>query len=558
MGADGIELHTGLCTELRLVRLNGIPRARNMEVHRLLAAAEALGHRPTDRPTDLAIEGLLRQAVGCLGDGPEADAAARTFGLLPKLKMAKAADRRIAAARAQCVAVETFRKSYEPVLIEQIAAEIVGLLSKREPTPIVPTPPAPGPAPTSLFAHEHHVADVLRIAHANADWDLVEGIYRQCVAIALDHDSHFMPDELPNSLAQAFGRISANYHRREEELILHGLGILGNAEHANKISPALFKQLYTDERLDRFVQYGTTPDGREFRRRPHPFETLVETARRYRDLNQLRGVLADLPTSCILGGSLNYGRYFSVRGAGELLAASNVDIMIVIPDFSWMDEVLSGVSTLHGCAQASLTTLEQRARVWREHGLDDGHTVFTQRLLMWPDDPDPVMSWAPNRGEYAIDLRIVSAAVLDWILVADNPKLTANAAGNSRSVRDFCQQDRATEDHQRGFSGRNLRTKLEVDEVEGSLLRSHRVYSIHHDRYYPGSFQNLILPRFNKRWDNAPIGGKLETFRWKIIERLRYELRDEPYEVLRVSLSHPRSDGFAPHILTSIDSVDTL
>lgn len=138
------------------------------------------------------------------------------------------------------------------------------------------------------------------------------------------------------------------------------------------------------------------------------------------------------------------------------------------------------------------------------------------------------MSWAPNPGQYAIDLRLISAQVLDWILISDNPKLTAASAGNSRSVRDFCEQDRNTEDHQRSFSGRNLRTRLDVDEIGGSPLHTHRGYSIQDDRCYPGSVQNLILPRFNKRWDNAPISGKLEAFRWKILERLRPELRDQP------------------------------
>jgi hypothetical protein len=560
MGARASASHSELCVDLRQVRLYGIPRARTAEVPALLSAAELLGHVAPELPLDLAIEALLRQAVGCLGDGPEADAASRTFGLQHGLKMAKAADRRRSAARAQGVSVETFRKGYEPVLIEQMAAEIVGHLSRRESgerTPSMRTT-EPRSAADQPFSHEQHVSDILRTAHANADWDLVEGIYRQCTAIARDHDSHYLPDALPSSLAKAFGRISENYHRREEELIVHGLGILGNAEHAVKVDSALFNRLYSDDRFGRFAQYDMPEDGRAFQRRPRPFETLVETARRYRDINQLQDVLNDLPTSGVLGGSLNYGRYFSVRGAHGDLSASNVDVMIVTPDFGWMDEVLSGVSTLPGCSRESMTIMEHRARVWRDHGLDDGHTVFTQRLLMWCDEQDPVMSWAPNPGRYAIDLRLVSAQVLDWILIADNPKLTAASAGNSRSVRDFCQLDRGTEDHQRSFSGRNLRSRLEVDEIGGSPLRTHRVYSIHEDRYFPGSFQNLVLPRFNKRWDNAPIGGKLETFRWKILERLRSERRDQPYEVHRVSLSHTRSEAFAPHILDLTDNADAL
>lgn len=567
MGADGANRHAGLCADLRKLRLQGVPKARTLDIPWLLSAATELGYRAPDTSIDLAVESLLRDAVTRLGESREAISAARSFGLTPGHKLWKPADRRRAAAQAQGVSVETFRKSYEIALIDQLATEILAMLNTLPPSEQPDTePPETGPrtvdpvvgAPRRepIFSREHHVADVLRIAHANADWGLVEGVYRQCVAIAEDHDGRFMPDAIPAFFAEALGRISANYHDREEELILHGLGILGNAEQANKITPALFKQLYADDRFDRFVQYSAGGDPRRTQRRPCPFETLLETARRYRDMNQLQLALSDIPTSGVLGGSVNYGRYFSVRGSTGQQPGSNVDLMIVIEDYAQLDEAVSCIAQLPGSAPSSLSTLEQRARVWRENRLDDGSTMFSHRILMWSDEDDPVMVWAPNRGEYHMDLRIVSSSVLDWILVADNPILSASAAANSRSIRDFRQHETRREEHQRSFSGRNLRTKLDAVDVAGSLLRTHRVYSIQGGRYYPGYVQNLILPRFNKRWDELPIRGTLEAFRWKIIERLRHERRQHPYELLRVSLSHTRSEMFAPHILRAVDSAD--
>ena len=559
MGAENSERHTNLCADLKQLRLHGVPRSRALQLRHLLDAAESLGYQAPDVPLDLTIEALLRQAISRIGESPEAKAATFTFGLAPGMKMAKAADRRRSAARTQGVTVETFRKSYEPALIDQIATEIAGMLSGRD-TANRPLPEVeePRPIPKHTFVQGRHVPDLLRIAHANADWDLVEGVYRQCVAVAEDKIGRFMPNELPSSLAKAFGRISASYHRHEEDLILHGLAILANAEHADRIGPALFTKLYQDVRFDRFAPYRPVSSGQDSRRRPHPFETFVETARRYRDVNHLQSGLADLPTTCILGGSLNYGRYYSVRGATPGSTGSNVDIMLVLPDFGWMDEVLSGVSTLSSCSGASLTSLERRARLWRENDLDDGRTVFTHRLSMWTDTPDPLMTWAPNPGQYEINLRVASIEALEWLLVADNPKLTAGDSGHHRSIRDFCQSERSADGYLRSFSGRSRRMPLDVEKVDDSLLLTHGVYSIHENRYYPGSLQNLILPRFNKRWDNASIGSKLETFRWKIIERLRSERRDQPHEILRMSLAHTHADGFAPHILSSIDSVDLL
>jgi hypothetical protein len=88
------------------------------------------------------------------------------------------------------------------------------------------------------------------------------------------------------------------------------------------------------------------------------------------------------------------------------------------------------------------------------------------------------------------------------------------------------------------------------------MRESHAYYFDDEDRYYPGMFQNLILPQFQLRWNliGESIRRKLESFRWKIMERMRYERRLRPYELLLTSLSHTRSQMFAPHITWTADS----
>lgn len=126
-------------------------------------------------------------------------------------------------------------------------------------------------------------------------------------------------------------------------------------------------------------------------------------------------------------------------------------------------------------------------------------------------------------------------------------------------MREYCPAGAAAEGHQRSFSGRNLRHPQPADEVPGGLLRASRAYTIDGDdeRYYPGVLQNLVLPRFAQRWESVPINGRLTAFRWKAIERLRYERRLRPYELLRMSLAHTRSEMFAPHVLRSVDGADS-
>lgn len=541
--------HERLCAELRLLRVEGLSRARDLPIPHLADTAADLGHLDDGKPIGEALEGMLRAAVHRLGESREAQAVNQTFGLARGTKLWAASDRRRAAAQAQGVSVERFRKGYEPQLIAAMADEMLAMVAFAQSDKIQPTQP---PA----FTRELRVSEVMSAARKTADWDLVENMYRQCVDIAESENARYLPEGIVGFLAEAFGRIAANYYGREDELVLHALGILGNIDRSEMISAALFERLYSDRRFDRFRQYSAA-DG-AVHRRPLPFETLVETVRRYRDVNTLHHALAGVPSSGILGGSVNYGRFFSVRGMREQVSASDLDLMVVLPHFGLLDSAIEALRSIDAATPEDVSTMAERATTFADQGLDDGRTVFAHKITMWADRQDPVMAWAPNRGRYRLDLRFVSLDALDWLLVADTPKLNEGSAGRGRSVQEFCPLGSAPEDHQRNFSGRNLRSSHDTQELPGGLLRTSRVYTFDGDdeRYYPGVLQNLVLPRFAPRWEAVPINGRLEAFRWKVIERLRYERRRRPYELLRMTHAHTRSENFAPFVLRSLDSAD--
>ncbi|MGH3613809.1 MAG: hypothetical protein ACRDRK_14700 [Pseudonocardia sp.] len=549
--------YDSLCSELRLLRVEGLGKAREIHIPCLEDAASKLGHLDDNRPLRDGVEALLRAAVGRMGESREATAVRHTFGLVPGAILRNATDRRRAAAHAQSVGIDRFRKHYEPLLITAVAEEISALLTFAAAEETAAGSPREMPVHT-VFAGEQQVSVVMAQARATADWDLVEGVYRQCVDIAEDPHGTSMPRDVAGFLAETFGRISANYYGREDELVLHALGILGNIDRFETISAALFQRLYLDRRFDRFSRYSA---GGAPLRRPRPFESLVETARRFRDLNTVQRGLAGVPSTGILGGSLNYGRFFTVRGPWEQDTPSDVDVMVVLPDFGHLDAAAVGLRTVAVASSDDVRALADRARAFATQELDDGRTVFSHPVRMWAHHDDPLMAWAPNPGEYRLHLTFASLAVLDWILVADTAKLNGDSAGHSRSVREYSPHDTGAEDHQRSFSGRNLRLRREIQPVAGGVLRASRVYTIDADsgRYYPGVLQNLVLPRFSQRWGSGsvvPIRGRFEAFRWKIIERLRYERRLRPYEMLRMSLAHTRWEMFAPHVLRAVDSGD--
>lgn len=109
-------------------------------------------------------------------------------------------------------------------------------------------------------------------------------------------------------------------------------------------------------------------------------------------------------------------------------------------------------------------------------------------------------------------------------------------------------------DHQRAFDGRSLRLPLSEVEHASSFIREVAVFKVDEtERYFPGMFQNLILPQFDVRWGSTSFRKSIESFRWNMVDRLRYERRMRPHDFLRLSLSHTRSSVFAPHVVRSVD-----
>ncbi len=117
-----------LLDDLRLVREKGLGNLRRYGVPALHAACQLteLSTRQDQEPA--AVERLLRQAVETLGGGRSGEAAEYSLGLVTGTKLWNVTDRRKAAAKAQGVATETFRKTYETQLLQQVAEGVLAQL----------------------------------------------------------------------------------------------------------------------------------------------------------------------------------------------------------------------------------------------------------------------------------------------------------------------------------------------------------------------------------------------------------------------------------------------
>lgn len=121
-----------LVADLRLLRSRGLGCARQVALPALARAVNLSGNSSSATSADMQsgdIEALLRKVVPHLGGGREGQSAEYTFGLAQGTKLWTATDRRKAAAKAQGVSTDRFRKGYEPRIIEQLAEGILTELS---------------------------------------------------------------------------------------------------------------------------------------------------------------------------------------------------------------------------------------------------------------------------------------------------------------------------------------------------------------------------------------------------------------------------------------------
>ncbi|WP_052411161.1 hypothetical protein [Streptomyces sp. NRRL S-118] len=125
LGAQPFDVASVL-REVKMVRLEGVVRIRDLDLPLLRRAAVAVPGAVTDA-WPVEVENLLRAAVSRLGGGDLQEAAERTLGLAPGMRDRAAADRRRLAAEVYRLSVERFRKSQEEMVLGQIAEQVCWL-----------------------------------------------------------------------------------------------------------------------------------------------------------------------------------------------------------------------------------------------------------------------------------------------------------------------------------------------------------------------------------------------------------------------------------------------
>lgn len=388
---------------------------------------------------------------------------------------------------------------------------------------------------------------VLQETEPIADWSRVATVYNQCVDAIAD-PSLYLPGELSAFMAELLSRLSVPYFDKEQLFVADA--------HLNLDPHKTPNELYFDKRYEPLAAFRPV-EASAGRRRPTPFESIVETSRRLRDVGAVSSKLEPVSTGGILGGSLSYGRFYNVIGQREFGKGSDIDFYLVVESIDDIAQLLKSVQEVPGVSSLAVQATNTRLDEFRKFCEVESETpaVFSCKIPMWEEGSDSILQGIQVSQAYHMSLHIMSRDTSNLLLLVEHPKVTKERLSSELVVADFRETPANRADHQRSFAGRNARFEIESTTFMSSHVRKTRAFYIDNaDNFYPGMFQNLVLPAFDVRWSKPAFKREVESFRWKMVERLRFERNSRPDELLRLSLAHTRCEVFSPHVVRALNA----
>ncbi|MGH2975628.1 MAG: hypothetical protein ACRDLL_12275 [Solirubrobacterales bacterium] len=396
------------------------------------------------------------------------------------------------------------------------------------------------------------------------DWRAVKALYAQLTALkrAAGEGGEKTPppaNDISNRLAEAIAQVFALYESMEEEFLDHLREVMLEIDGVGWTDEDRFRNLCVDEELQRLDLFSKA----RVDARPCPFEAAVETMRRIQDLNSVRSALSPQQTTAILGGSMSFGRFFTVKGH-YTRRPSDIDLVVVVRNYKdltgKLPKALRSVRDVHGeefIQQASLSAFAERAEIFCGSLANDNQpTVFQHKLKLWEGAKSSYFEPYQLPLNYKLAIHVVSLADFKHLILHDLTRLSEIPEGEPRAVRVYRDDEppKARED-QYCFAGLHRTSPVESHPMGGGFLTTIQVCEKTEGRFYPGMHLNLILPQFEVRWESErlPLRLPLQALRYKMLARLEDERQERPREVQRLSFAHARSKRFARRVTQRLD-----
>lgn len=368
-------------------------------------------------------------------------------------------------------------------------------------------------------------------------WSRIEILTEQCLKLSTS-EIPYVPPQIPDMLSWLLSRLSNSYIQEESVFVAHALERFSNAG----------KRIHRKELSEEEVYSLTFYPGRknpEGRRAPGFAEATIETARRLRDLRQIEDVLSAHSVGAVLGGSMSYGKFRNVKGG---IDASDIDLLLVVESWNDLSTALMKLQELPFTSDKNIEHMMKRLRKMLSKWAPEEKILFSGKIDLWTEQEDPMLYDLHVSSGYKLSLHCMSRIGVEKMLLKDIRNIAETDDVKSEKFLDYREAMPARMDIQRTFTGETIFVDIDFIEHYGSYARFTSAFVIENGQYYPGMLQGLVLPTFDVLWGDYKFRRLIKSFKWKLIERLRYEKKAFPDNTLRLSFAHTRSDVFARQV----------
>lgn len=270
------------------------------------------------------------------------------------------------------------------------------------------------------------------------------------------------------------------------------------------------------------------------KRKPSFMESVDGTLRRFRFMEALPSIFGTMTEGIVVGGSMAYGPFYSVRRGGVANDASDVDALFVLRDDFANERNWESILSSNRLAMSDRLNFARRLQAFAGLREKEEVDVISQRFDAPGDDFNMSAHFFPQGVFEQMNGSVLREAL-------DIRKDTVHA------IRDF--KPKRFEHavcRQRSFDGEAYEYVVpeQVPMAEG-VMAEIPGFMVHEGRLFLGLYQNLISPEFEALYDSS--GFTSEVIKgFKDIALGEVRAAQAAGVVANVALSHIRNQVFAP------------
>lgn len=270
------------------------------------------------------------------------------------------------------------------------------------------------------------------------------------------------------------------------------------------------------------------------KRQPSFFESMMATIKRYKFMEELPKSFDGIADGIIVGGSMGYGPFFSVRDGGGQGDPSDVDAIFVLSEDYAKESRWKSLLASEDISKFGAVSLLSRLATFSAMEKAEEVDVISQRF--------DVIDHNFNMSAHFMLPEVFER------MNGDNLRGDIYSGSNIlHAVRDY--KPKKFEHKvcaQRSFDGAVYEYKVpEQAEVKDGYIAELPGYIVDGGKFYLGLYQNLISPEFEVSHDNNGVTTDVvNNFRQIVLDYIDKERKQG--RIANVALSHIRSSLFAP------------